>query len=74
MPRDCGIVVAESEKWQRRCGATALGQLFPAVLITAFGVVLGGSIGPDSLANGIEYSLLEKLPAWLAPLFVLGVL
>ncbi|WP_025105127.1 purine-cytosine permease family protein [Microbacterium paraoxydans] len=55
-------------------GATALGQLFPAVLITAFGVVLGGSIGPDSLANGIEYSLLEKLPVWLAPLFVLGVL
>lgn len=74
MPRDCGIVVAESEKWQRRYGATALGQLFPAVLITAFNVVLGGSIGPDSLANGIEYSLLEKLPVWLAPLFVLGVL
>jgi len=55
-------------------GATALGQLFPAVLITAFGVVLGGTVGPESLANGIEYSLLESLPAWLAPLFVLGVL
>ncbi|MFE6995994.1 purine-cytosine permease family protein [Microbacterium sp. NPDC057659] len=55
-------------------GATALGQLFPAVLITAFGVVLGGTVGPETLENGIEYSLLENLPAWLAPLFVLGVL
>ncbi|MFC4140634.1 MULTISPECIES: cytosine permease [unclassified Microbacterium] len=55
-------------------GATSLGQLFPAVLITAFGVVLGGSVGPETLENGIEYALLENLPVWLAPLFVLGVL
>ncbi|REJ07354.1 nitrate reductase [Microbacterium bovistercoris] len=55
-------------------GATALGQLFPAVLITAFGVVLGGTVGPETLENGIEYALLENLPVWLAPLFVLGVL
>jgi len=55
-------------------GATALGNVFPAVLITAFGVVLGGTVGPDALANGIEYALLEKLPLWLAPLLVLGVI
>jgi len=54
--------------------ATTLGNVFPGVFITAFGIVLGGTVGAESLEFGIEYSILEKLPVWLVPLFVLGVI
>lgn len=54
--------------------ATALGGAIPCFVFTSFGALLGGAVTPADVAIGIEYALLDMLPAWLAPLFVLGVI
>ncbi|GAT73670.1 cytosine/purine/uracil/thiamine/allantoin permease family protein [Microbacterium sp. HM58-2] len=54
--------------------ATALGGAVPAFVFTSFGAALGGAVSPDDVAIGIEYALLDMLPVWLGPLFVLGVI
>ncbi|MFJ8544442.1 purine-cytosine permease family protein [Streptomyces sp. NPDC093586] len=71
---DMARYLPRDTKPSRIIGATTLGNLFPGMPITAFGIVLGGTVGAESLESGIEYSLLEKLPSWLAPVFVLGVI
>ncbi|MFF0740158.1 purine-cytosine permease family protein [Streptomyces sp. NPDC004111] len=71
---DMSRYLPRDTKPSRIVGATALGNVFPGVIISAFGVVLGGTVGAESLERGIEYSLLEQLPLWLAPAFVLGVI
>lgn len=54
--------------------ATALGGALPCFVFTSIGALLGGAVSPDDLAFGIEYPLLDMLPAWLGPIFVLGVI
>ncbi|MFI7008775.1 purine-cytosine permease family protein [Streptomyces sp. NPDC050145] len=71
---DMSRYLPRDTKPSRIIAATALGNVFPAMLLTAFGIVLGGTVGAESLESGIEYSLLEKLPIWLAPAFVLAVI
>ncbi|GAT74083.1 cytosine/purine/uracil/thiamine/allantoin permease family protein [Microbacterium sp. HM58-2] len=71
---DVARYLPRSTKASSVIAATALGNTFPSIFITAFGIVLGGTVGAESLEFGIEYSLLEKLPVWLVPLFVLGVI
>lgn len=54
--------------------ATALGGAIPCFFFTSVGAALGSAVTPDDLEFGIEYPLLDMLPAWLGPIFVLGVL
>lgn len=54
--------------------ATALGGALPCFVFTGFGALLGGAVNPEDLAFGIEYPLLDMIPGWLAPIFVLGVI
>lgn len=53
--------------------ATALGGAIPNVLFTAIGVLVATGIGAAAQTDGIENALLEILPAWLAPVLVIGV-
>lgn len=53
--------------------ATALGGAIPNVVFTAIGVLVATGIGAAAEAEGIENALLGILPAWLAPVLVLGV-
>ncbi|PII85329.1 nitrate reductase [Leucobacter sp. OLJS4] len=53
--------------------ATALGGAIPCFLFTGFGALLGTAVTADALDLGIEYSLLDMIPGWLGPIFVLGV-
>lgn len=54
--------------------ATALGGALPGIFFTSVGALLGTAVKPEDLAFGIEYPLLEMLPVWLGPIFVLGVI
>lgn len=54
--------------------ATALGGALPCIVFTSFGALLGGAVSPEDLAFGIEYPLLDMVPAWFGPIFVLGVI
>lgn len=54
--------------------ATALGGALPFVVFTIVGILLGSVVSADALQFGIEYALLDMLPAWLGPIFVIGVI
>ena len=54
--------------------ATALGGALPGFFFTSIGALHGTAVKPEDLAFGIEYPLLEMLPVWLGPIFVLGVI
>ncbi|WP_240422747.1 cytosine permease [Leucobacter sp. wl10] len=54
--------------------ATALGGAIPAAFFTIVGALLGSVVSPEALDIGIEYALLDMLPAWLGPIFVIGVI
>lgn len=54
--------------------ATALGGAIPCGFFTIVGALLGSVVSPESLDLGIEYALLDMLPAWLGPIFVIGVI
>lgn len=54
--------------------ATALGGAIPSFFFTVVGALLGSAVTPDDVAVGIEFALLDMLPVWLGPLFVLGVI
>lgn len=54
--------------------ATALGGAIPCLIFTSFGALLGGTVRPEDVAVGLEYALLDMLPVWLGPIFVLGVI
>lgn len=58
----------------RIIAATALGGAIPTAFFTFIGVLVGTAISPEAIDLGVEYALLDILPAWLAPIFVLGVL
>lgn len=71
---DMARYLPRSTKPSHIVAATALGGAIPCFVFTAFGALLGGAVSPDDVAIGIEYALLDMLPVWLAPLFVLGVI
>ncbi|AMB60570.1 purine-cytosine permease family protein [Microterricola viridarii] len=52
--------------------ATALGGALPQTFFTIVGALLATAVG-SAMDAGLEGALLALLPAWLAPLFVLGV-
>lgn len=51
--------------------ATALGGAIPCFFFTVVGALL--ATGVTSMDAGIEYALLDMLPVWLGPVFVIGV-
>lgn len=54
--------------------ATALGGALPCLIFTAMGALLATAIDPAAMDLGIESALLGLLPAWLVPIFVVGVI
>jgi nucleobase:cation symporter-1, NCS1 family len=54
--------------------ATALGGAIPCIVFTAVGALLATAVEPAAMDLGIESALLGLLPAWLGPLFVIGVI
>lgn len=54
--------------------ATALGGALPGAAFYIIGVFMATIVPPASLDAGIEFALLDMLPMWLAPLFVIGVI
>jgi NCS1 family nucleobase:cation symporter-1 len=54
-------------------GATALGGAIPYFLFTCVGALMGSSVSATDVEVGIEFTLLDMLPTWLGPVFVLGI-
>lgn len=71
---DVARYLPRSTKPSHVVAATALGGAIPSFLFTSVGALLGGAVTADDVAIGIEYALLDMLPVWLGPLFVLGVI
>lgn len=53
--------------------ATALGGAIPGIVFTAVGALMATAVSPEAISLGIEYAMLDLIPGWLGPLFVLGV-
>ncbi|MBL3686513.1 nitrate reductase [Leucobacter zeae] len=71
---DMARYLPRDTKASRIAAATGLGGLIPCVFFTFVGALLGSVVSPDALALGIEYALLDMLPVWLGPIFVIGVI
>lgn len=71
---DMARYLPRSTKPSAIVAATALGGAIPCFFFTAVGALLGGAVSPEDVAIGIEFALLDMLPAWLGPIFVLGVI
>ncbi|WP_309132082.1 cytosine permease [Brevibacterium sp.] len=54
--------------------ATALGGALPGTVFSVVGIYLATVVPPESLDVGVEYAMLDLLPMWVAPVFVLGVI
>lgn len=54
--------------------ATAVGGSVPCFVFTMIGVFLATAVPATSMDVGIEYALLDMLPGWLGPIFVIGVI
>jgi len=54
--------------------ATALGGALPFAFFSIVGALLGSVVSADAMEFGIEYALLDMLPLWLGPIFVIGVI
>lgn len=53
--------------------ATSFGGAIPSFIFTSFGALLATAVGASALENGIEYALLDLLPGWFGPIFVLAI-
>ncbi|GAB2555192.1 cytosine permease [Leucobacter ruminantium] len=71
---DMARYLPRSTKPSAIIAATALGGAIPCFFFTSVGALLGSAVSPDDIAIGIEYALLDMLPTWLGPIFVLGVI
>lgn len=58
----------------RIAASTALGGALPCIFFTAAGALLATGISDEAIAGGLESALLDLLPGWLVPLFVIGVI
>nr|WP_308291642.1 cytosine permease [Microbacterium sp. G2-8] len=63
----------ETKPW-RVVAATALGGALPSAFFAIVGALLATGIGVAEVAGGMEGALLDTLPVWLVPLFVIGVI
>ncbi|HEY5859210.1 MAG TPA: cytosine permease [Actinomycetota bacterium] len=54
--------------------ATAFGGALPCIFFTIVGALLATAVSDTAMADGIETALLDLVPGWLGPLFVLGVI
>ncbi|RBP63141.1 purine-cytosine permease-like protein [Brevibacterium sanguinis] len=66
LPRDTSPV--------RIAAATAFGGAIPCFFFTMVGALLATAVPAESIDLGIEYALLDMLPVWLGPIFVIGVI
>ncbi|MEV7607129.1 cytosine permease [Paenarthrobacter sp. NPDC089322] len=71
---DMARYLPESTKPSRIIAATALGGALPCALFTTVGALLATGIDSAAMDPGIESALLALLPAWLGPVFVIGVI
>lgn len=71
---DLARYLPESTKSSRIVAATALGGALPCMLFTSVGALLATGIDAAAMDLGIESALLALLPAWLGPIFVVGVI
>ncbi|WP_309075149.1 cytosine permease [Paenarthrobacter sp.] len=63
-----------STKRSHIIAATAFGGALPCMFFTAVGALLATGIDAAAMDLGIESALLALLPAWLGPIFVVGVI
>ena len=71
---DLARYLPRDTKPSRIIWATALGGALPFVVFSIVGALLGSVVSADALTFGIEYALLDMLPLWLGPIFVIGVI
>ena len=71
---DLARYLPRSTKPSRIIAATALGGALPSILFTAVGALLATGISTATMDLGIQSALLGLLPAWLGPIFVVGVI
>ncbi|MCW2289060.1 purine-cytosine permease-like protein [Leucobacter luti] len=70
---DLARYLPRSTKPSHIVAATALGGAVPGCCFIVVGAALGTTVSNADASVGIEYVLLDMLPNWLGPLFVLGV-
>ncbi|MFJ4264328.1 purine-cytosine permease family protein [Paenarthrobacter nicotinovorans] len=71
---DLARYLPESTKPSHIVAATALGGALPCIFFTAAGALMATGIDRAAIDLGIESALLGLLPAWLGPIFVIGVI
>lgn len=71
---DIARYLPRSTKRSHIIAATALGGALPCIFFTVVGALLATGISDAAMDAGIESALLGMLPAWLGPLFVIGVI
>ncbi|MFK4641027.1 NCS1 family nucleobase:cation symporter-1 [Paenarthrobacter histidinolovorans] len=71
---DLARYLPETTKRSSIIAATALGGALPCMFFTAVGALLATGISAAAMDLGIESAILSLLPAWLGPVFVVGVI
>ncbi|MCD4851781.1 cytosine permease [Arthrobacter sp. AK01] len=71
---DLARYLPQSTKRSHIIAATALGGALPCMFFTAVGALLATGVSAAAMDLGIESALLALLPAWLGPIFVVGVI
>ncbi|MGR0161961.1 purine-cytosine permease family protein [Paenarthrobacter nitroguajacolicus] len=71
---DLARYLPKSTKRSHIIAATAFGGALPSMFFTAVGALLATGIDAAAMDLGIESALLALLPAWLGPIFVVGVI
>lgn len=71
---DLARYLPQSTKPRHIIAATACGGALPCMLFTAVGALMATGISAAAMDLGIESALLALLPAWLGPIFVVGVI
>lgn len=70
---DIARYLPRSTKASHIAWATGLGGAIPSIIFSSLGVLLATALSPEAFAAGLDVALLDLLPAWLAPVLVLGV-
>lgn len=71
---DLARYLPESTKPSHIIAATALGGALPSFVFTSIGALLATAVTSEAMDAGIDSALLDMLPAWLGPIFVVGVI
>lgn len=70
---DIARYLPRSIRPSRIAAATAFGGALPFVVFTTVGVLLATGLKASAFDAGIDVALFDLLPAWLAPVLVIGV-